>query len=96
MERDPGAGAEEGDLLAMDAYALAAASAPLRTRVLRDACRRAEQLGGTPSDKSLLRRHVLAADALLVSWHGQAALDLPGKIELSRRDGLLIWRRSRG
>jgi tRNA(Ile)-lysidine synthase len=82
------------DLLVLDVHALAALPAPIRTRILRDASRQAESSGGTPSDKSLLRRHVLAADALVVSWHGQAAVTLPGRIEVARRDGLLIWRRS--
>jgi tRNA(Ile)-lysidine synthase len=95
LERDLGDLREEGDLLALDVHALAAAPAPLRTRVLRDASRAAERRGGAPSDKSLLRRHVLAADALVVSWHGQAASPLPGRIEVARRDGLLVWRRSR-
>lgn len=82
----------EGALLALDAHALAAHPAPIRTRVLREASRRAADLAATPSGKSLLRRQVLACDALLVSWHGQAGVPLPGRIELARRDGLLIWR----
>lgn len=94
--RSEGPALEEGDLLVADVHALAAAPAPLRTRVLRDAARLAEKQGPGPSDKSLLRRHVLAADALVVSWHGQAAAALPGRIEVARRDGLLVWRRSRG
>lgn len=81
-------------LLALDVHALAAAASPIRTRILRDASRQAEDLGGAVSDKSLLRRHVLEVDALVVSWHGQAAVALPGRIEVARRDGLLIWRRS--
>jgi tRNA(Ile)-lysidine synthase len=91
--RDGGELREEGDLLLLDVHALAASPGPLRTRVLRDASRRAEQLAGTPSDKSLLRRQVLQLDALVVSWHGQAAVALPGRIEALRRDGLLAWRR---
>lgn len=93
LRREGGELREEGDLLLLDAYALAALPAALRTRILRDASRRAAQEAGTPSDKSLLRRHVLAADALLVSWHGQAGAPLPGRIEVARRDGLLVWRR---
>lgn len=93
LRRDGGELREEGDLLLLDVHALAAAPTALRTRVLRDASRLAEQAGGRPSDKSLLRRHVLAADALVLTWHGQAAVPLPGRIEVARRDGLLVWRR---
>ncbi|GAA1717551.1 tRNA lysidine(34) synthetase TilS [Brachybacterium phenoliresistens] len=93
LRRDGGELREDGDLLLLDAYALASVPAALRTRILRDASRRAEQEAGTPSDKSLLRRHVLAAEALVVSWHGQAGVPLPGRIEVARRDGLLVWRR---
>lgn len=85
-------GTAEGELLVIDAHALAAEAAPLRTRVLRDAARRAASEAGTAGGKSLLRRQVLACDALLVSWHGQGGVPLPGRIELARRDGLLVWR----
>src|SRR5699024_2066069 len=95
---------EEDDLLLLDVHALTAEPASLRTRVIRDASRRAEQMRAQApepagaqdpagSGKSLLRRQVLAADALVVSWHGQAAVPLPGRIEVARRDGLLVWRR---
>jgi tRNA(Ile)-lysidine synthase len=94
LQRETGEAAQEGDLLALDVHALTATAGPLRTRVLRDASRLAELRGGSPSDKSLLRRHVLAADALVVTWHGQSAVPLPGRIEVARRDGLLVWRRS--
>lgn len=87
---------QPGDLLVLDAHALSALPAPVRTRVLRDAARLAERAGGAPSDKSLLRRHVLASDALVVTWHGQGPVPLPGRIEVARRDGLLVWRASAG
>ena len=97
LRRDAVELAEEGDLLHLDVHALAAVPAPVRTRVLRDASRSAQRAidagdaGG--STKSLLRRQVLALDALVVSWHGQAAVPVPGRIEVARRDGLLVWRR---
>ncbi|MGY5763639.1 tRNA lysidine(34) synthetase TilS [Brachybacterium sp. DNPG3] len=117
LRRDGGEEREAGDLLLLDVHALAAAPAPLRTRVLRDATRAARAADdpaeggaergpaggptGTPSrapsggsGKSLLRRQMLAVDALLVSWHGQAAVSVPGRIEVARRDGLLVWRRT--
>lgn len=93
LTRDGGELREERDLLLLDVHALAAAPAPLRTRVLRDASRRAAAAAGTSSGKSLLRRQVLAADSLTVTWHGQAAVPLPGRIEVARRDGMLVWRR---
>src|SRR5699024_1370356 len=95
--RIEGARRDERDLLLLDVHALAAAPAPLRTRVLRDASRSADRAmarhGGAGSTKSLLRRQVLAIDALVVSWHGQSAVTVPGRIEVARRDGLLVWRR---
>lgn len=93
LRREGGELSEDGDLLLLDVHALAAAPAPLRTRVLRDASRLAERAAATASTKSLLRRQVLTVDALVVSWHGQAAVPLPGRIEVARRDGLLVWRR---
>lgn len=98
LRRDGGERREEGDLLLLDVHALSAAPAPLRTRVLRDACRSADRTprpdGTGGSTKSLLRRQVLALDALVVAWHGQAAVPVPGRIEVARRDGLLVWRRT--
>ncbi|GAA1488301.1 tRNA lysidine(34) synthetase TilS [Brachybacterium sacelli] len=98
LRRDGGADRGAQDLLLLDVHALAAAPAPLRTRVLRDASRSAEgaaRADGAPgATKSLLRRQVLAIDALVVSWHGQAPVAVPGRIEIARRDGLLVWRRT--
>lgn len=97
LRRDGGELREDGDLLLLDVHALAAAPAPLRTRILRDASRSADRAirpdRSSGSTKSLLRRQVLAIDALVVSWRGQAAVPVPGRIEVARRDGLLVWRR---
>lgn len=97
LRREGGELREERDVLLLDVHALARAAAPLRTRILRDATRSAERAirpdGGAGATKSLLRRQVLAVDALVVSWHGQAAVQVPGRIEVARRDGLLVWRR---
>ncbi|MGO1422179.1 MAG: tRNA lysidine(34) synthetase TilS [Brachybacterium sp.] len=97
LRRDGGELREERDLLLLDVHALAAAPGPLRTRILRDASRSADRANlsgsGAGSSKSLLRRQVLAIDALVVSWHGQSAVPVPGRIEVARRDGLLVWRR---
>ncbi len=98
LRRDSSPAREEGDLLLLDVHALAAVAEPLRTRILRDACRSAEramfELTGHDATKTLLRRHVQALDALVVTWHGQAAVSVPGRIEVARRDGLLVWRRN--
>lgn len=94
LRRDGGLG--EGDLLALDVHALAAQPEAIRTRVLRDAARLAEAAAPAPSDKSLLRRQVLEMDAMVVSWRGQGPLTLPGRIELARREGLLVWRLAPG
>jgi tRNA(Ile)-lysidine synthase len=56
---------------------LAALPAPLRTRVLR----RWAELGGAAP---LTARHVDALDALVVRWHGQGPVDLPGRIRARR------------
>lgn len=97
LVRDGGELREERDLLLLDVHALTAAPGPLRTRILRDVSRRARRIAepaGAPSGaKSLLRRQVLMIDALVVSWHGQASVPVPGRIEVARRDGLLVWRR---
>ncbi|PMC74640.1 tRNA lysidine(34) synthetase TilS [Brachybacterium sp. UMB0905] len=97
LRRDTGELHETGDVLALDVHALAAVPTPLRTRVVRDATRSAERAirptAPQGSTKSLLRRHVLEIDALVVTWHGQDAVSVPGRIEVARRDGLLVWRR---
>lgn len=93
LERSGGELREQEDLLLMDVHALAAQPQALRTRVLRDASRRAALRAGAVPEKSLLRRHVLEVDALVVSWHGQAEVPLPGRIVVARRDGLLVWGR---
>lgn len=95
LQREAPDAREDGDLLLLDVHALLAEPEAVRTRVLRDASRRAQKAAGAASGKSVLRRQVVAVDALVVSWHGQAAIPLPGRIEVARRDGLLVWRRSR-
>ncbi|MCT1654304.1 tRNA lysidine(34) synthetase TilS [Brachybacterium muris] len=94
LRRDGDPSREQDDLLLLDVHALSSTPESLRTRVLRDASRLAEQAQGMPSGKSLLRRQVLAVDSLTVRWHGQAPVALPGRIEVARRDGLLVWRRN--
>jgi len=68
-----------------DAAWLAAVPPALRHRVLRLA---ALDAGAPPSE--LTREHVLAVDELLVGWHGQKWIDLPGPLRALRRGGLLV------
>lgn len=67
----------------LDVSVLAAAPAAVRRRALRAALVAAGVPGG-----SLGRTHVLAVDALVVDWHGQGAVGLPGA-HVARRCGRL-------
>jgi len=67
---------------------LAPAPRALRRRVLR----RAAVAAGSPAGE-LFAVHVEALDALLVDWHGQGPVDLPGHLSATRRDGWLTFRR---
>ena len=58
----------------------------VRTRVLRLAALRAGA-----RDAELFHDHVRALDALLTDWHGQGAVDLPGRVRGVRRDGTLVF-----
>jgi len=59
--------------------------AALRTRVLH---RWALALGAPAG--ALSHRHVAALDALVVDWHGQGAVHLPGGILVARKDHHLV------
>ena len=61
----------------------------VRTRVLRLAALRAGA-----RDAELFHEHVRALDALLTDWHGQGAVDLPGRVRGVRRDGTLVFERA--
>ena len=58
----------------------------VRSRVLRLAALRAGA-----RDAELFHEHVRALDALLTDWHGQGAVDLPGRVRGVRRDGTLVF-----
>jgi len=64
--------------------ALAALPAALRTRVLHGWAR-----GLGVAGSALSHRHVEALDALVVNWHGQGAVHLPGGLTVVRRNGRL-------
>jgi tRNA(Ile)-lysidine synthase len=72
---------EDGSLRVGDLTGLAEA---VRTRVLHAW---AGWLGAPGS--ALSHRHVTALDALVVAWHGQGPVHLPGAITVVRRDGVL-------
>ena len=70
----------------LDVVALAPAPDALRRRALRAAAIDA----GCPAG-ALLRAHVLALDELVSAWHGQAGVDLPGRIRAVRACGRLTF-----
>jgi tRNA(Ile)-lysidine synthase len=73
----------------LDAVALAALPAAVRTRLLRSAALAA----GSPAG-DLAAVHVAALDALVTAWHGQGPVDLPGRVGARRAcDRLLLQRR---
>ena len=71
----------------LDAVALAAAPAPLRTRVLHAWAR---ELVARPG--ALAAVHVDALDALVTAWSGQGPVHLPGDVLVERREGRLTRR----
>ncbi|QTE29784.1 tRNA lysidine(34) synthetase TilS [Pengzhenrongella sicca] len=70
----------------LDVDLLAAAPAAVRRRALRLAA-----IGAGCPPGALHRAHVLAMDALVTAWHGQAGVDLPGRIALARACGRLTF-----
>jgi len=80
-----------GDSLAADAVevdveVLHGAMDAVRRRALRSA---AIAAGCAPG--AVHRVHVLALDALVTGWHGQGAVDLPGRIQATRACGRLTF-----
>jgi tRNA(Ile)-lysidine synthetase-like protein len=78
------AGARER--LVLDVGTLTGAPAAIRRRALLAALRAVGVPGST-----LGRRHVLAVDALLVAWHGQGPVQLPGRLTVQRDCGRLLF-----
>jgi tRNA(Ile)-lysidine synthase len=68
----------------LDLPALVGLPPAVRTRVLRDLALRL----GAPG-AALSAAHIDALDALVVDWHGQGPVSLPGGIEVGRRAGRL-------
>lgn len=78
--REPEVAVRESTVVELDVATLTAAPAAIRRRAVLAALRRA----GAPGS-GLGRRHVLAVDAILVTWHGQGSVFLPGRL-IARRD----------
>jgi tRNA(Ile)-lysidine synthase len=70
-----------------DVKALSELPAAIRTRVLRGAALAAGASAGT-----LTAAHVASIDALIVDWHGQGPVSLPGGLEASRAYDRLTFR----
>jgi tRNA(Ile)-lysidine synthase TilS/MesJ len=68
----------------LDVGLLATYPQAIRQRVLR----RAAIAAGSPAN-DLTAAHVDAMDALVVNWHGQVGVDLPGKLRASRVGGVI-------
>jgi tRNA(Ile)-lysidine synthase len=79
---DPARPGERAELDELDAKALAGHPAAIRRRVLRGWLRDA----GVPE---LTDAHLRRADQLIVGWHGQGGIALPGGMVLVRRRGRL-------
>ncbi|MFY0407212.1 tRNA lysidine(34) synthetase TilS [Solicola sp. PLA-1-18] len=76
---------DDGEL---DASVLGGLPPALRSRVVR----RAALAAGCPA-ADLTAGHVSAVEALVLDWHGQGPLDLPGGVRARRSDGRLLFSR---
>ncbi|MGW5359177.1 tRNA lysidine(34) synthetase TilS [Actinopolymorpha pittospori] len=87
-ERAPTDGDGASPALGLAVDRLEALPAGVRRRVLR----RAALAAGCPGT-DLFAVHVAALESLVTQWHGQAWVDLPGGVRVTRRDGQLRLRR---
>jgi tRNA(Ile)-lysidine synthase len=71
----------------LDCPALAGLTRAVRRRIILRAARSA----GCPGSE-LSERHVSAIEALVLRWHGQGPVDLPGDVRAWRRQGRLFVR----
>jgi tRNA(Ile)-lysidine synthase len=83
----PGGSRDEPGAAGLSVASLAGLPGPIRTRVLHAWALRLGAPGG-----ALSHRHVGALDALVMSWHGQGAVALPGGISVAREGGFLLAR----
>jgi tRNA(Ile)-lysidine synthase len=72
---------------ALDVARLHALPPAVRRRVLR----RTAVAAGAPAG-SLFARHIEEIDRLVTAWHGQRAINLPGRVEARRQGGRLVIR----
>ncbi len=70
----------------LDCTVLAGAPAALRRRVLRAAA-----LGAGSAASGLTAGHVDALESLVLAWHGQRGVDLPGAVTARRTAGRLVF-----
>jgi tRNA(Ile)-lysidine synthase len=70
----------------LSAASLASLPAAVRTRVLRSAALTA----GCPAG-ALTAAHVARIEELVIAWHGQLGVDLPGGVRAVRRSGLILF-----
>ncbi len=76
---------------ALMAPSVGALPTAIRRRVIRMAAVNAGAI-----DSELFRDHVLAVDALVVDWHGQKWVDLPGHLRALREGPMLTFASARG
>ena len=76
----------DGAQVALDVSVLDQLPAAIRSRVLRVA---AVQAGAVPAQ--LFHTHVVAIDRLVIDWHGQKWVELPGHVRASRSGDLLTF-----
>jgi tRNA(Ile)-lysidine synthase len=74
------------DTRAVSAASLAGAPGAVRSRMLRSAALAA----GCPAS-ALTAAHVSRIEELVVNWHGQRWIDLPGGVRASRRSGQVVF-----
>jgi tRNA(Ile)-lysidine synthase len=79
------ASAALGGATSIDVAEIHGLATAVRRRVLHLWARRL----GAPGS-ALSHRHVEALDALVIRWHGQGAVHLPGGIAVARERGVLI------
>lgn len=73
--------------IALDVAGLHALPPAVRRRVLR----RVTVAAGAPAG-SLFARHIEEIDRLITDWHGQRAINLPGRVSARRQGGTLVIR----
>ena len=63
----------------------------IRSRIIRLAIKQMQLQSGSNSNKTVLRRQILHIDALIIAYHGQGEVFLPGKIKAVRKKSTLLF-----